>query len=163
MQQSEKQPARRFLRPDTPAKLAKLGYINQMTLDITFNMLRTKAPTLALAIRNVLSSEHLRLQSHLIDQQTGEPSTFYRAEINPEDIVKILGELTNLGDSLVKQGQFEDSSERQQFRQLIKDWSLIGDWIIQRTIAETPESYWANLSRKAARTPSPPPDHDTNA
>lgn len=163
MQQSEKQPAPRFLRPDTPAKLAKLGYINQMTLDLTFDMLRTKAPTLALAIRNILSSEHLRLQSHLRDKQTGEPSTFYRVEIHPEDIVKILGELTSLGDSMVKQGQLEDSTERHQFRQLIKDWSLIGDWIIHRTIAETPESYWANLSRKASHTPLLPPDHDTNA
>ncbi len=121
---------------DTPEHLSHLGFMNKTTLLQTFELLRDYAPSASLLIQNVLASEHLILrQTRPLIKQADELPVFYRVAIEPEDIVKILGLLTGLGQEIINN---DDCSEnkRQHLKTILQSWTYIGDWIIKRALGE---------------------------
>ncbi len=106
--------------------------ISRGALEMTYKMLRSAYPSLALAVRNLLMLNKPREPS-----PTSHQNIYSKISISLDaaTIGKIVSALTQLGEKALDNREVENG-KLVVLRSLIEDWASLAEWILSKAEAE---------------------------
>jgi len=123
---------------------------SRATLEQTFRVVRHACPSLALSLQNILatpSSQCCNLDTdtqdfpkspeyqHLCEQNHIDAPDLFMIKLDATIIGQIVFHLTQIGqEALSHKSQQHNPKQLQTLRFLIKKWSLLGEWLIQKNL-----------------------------
>ncbi len=97
------------------------------TLEMTYKLLRTPNPSLALCVRNLLMNQRKQINN------THKNKPRINIALEPTTIGKIVSALTILGQNALDNREVENG-KLLVLRSLIEDWAGLAEWLVNRSV-----------------------------
>ena len=91
-------------------------------LELTFRLLRSRHPSLALSVQNILAGKPL----------PGAASDQFHINLDARTVGRVVAALTDMGEQSLHSGSDADQGRRVVISTLIREWMTLAEWIIIR-------------------------------